>query len=148
MLTWQTATATLLFFTASVPCFAADVWHATRTLLPGDIVRAEDVVAQTPVRPVPEALSASQPVVGLEVKRRLLDGRALTERDVGPRSAVKSNSSVEVIWKTGGLSLELSGRALETGAIGDEIRVLNTMTSRTIRGTVVGDGMVELRSTP
>ena len=59
---------------------------------------------------------------------------------------MKSNTPVNVVWKAGALSLELAGRALEAGAVGDEIRVLNTMTSRTIRGTVVGDGMVEIRS--
>jgi flagella basal body P-ring formation protein FlgA len=144
----QTTTAALLLFATATPCFAGDVWHATRLLLPGDVLRVEDVMAGAAVRPLPDALPASQTVVGLEVKRRLTDGRVLTDRDVGPRSAVKSNTPVQVIWKAGGLSLELAGRALETGAIGDEIRVLNTMSSRTIRGVVVGDGMVEMRSTP
>ena len=142
----QTSAVALLILAAALPAFADDVWHATRTLMPGDTVRAEDVVAHAPVRPVPDAVPASQAVIGLEVKRRLSDGRVLTGRDVGPRSAVKSNTPVNVVWKDGGLSLELAARALEPGAIGDEIRVLNTMTSRTIRGTVVGDGMVEIRS--
>ena len=66
----------------------------------------------------------------------------------GPRSAVKASTPVDVIWKVGGLSLELDGRALEDGALGDEMRVLNPMSSRTIRGKVVGDGMVEIRSAP
>ncbi len=142
----QTAAAAFLILAAGTPAFADDVWHATRTLMPGDTVRAEDVVAHAPVRPVPDAVPSSQVVVGLEVKRRLSDGRVLSQRDVGPRSAVKSNTPVNVVWKAGALSLELGGRALEGGAVGDEIRVLNTMTSRTIRGTVVGDGMVEIRS--
>ena len=142
----QTSAAAFLILAAAVPAFADDVWHATRTLMPGDTVRAEDVVAHAPVRPVSDAVPASQAVIGLEVKRRLSDGRVLSERDVGPRSAVKSSTPVNVVWKEGALSLELSGRALEAGAVGDEIRVLNTMTSRTIRGTVVGDGMVEIRS--
>ena len=142
----QTAAAAFLILASATPAFADDVWHATRTLMPGDTLRAEDVVAHAPVRPVPDAVPASKVVIGLEVKRRLSDGRVLTERDVGPRSAVKSNTPINVLWKAGALSLELAGRSLEAGAVGDEIRVLNTMTSRTIRGTVVGDGMVEIRS--
>ena len=142
----QTAAAAFLIIAAATPTFADDVWHATRTLMPGDTVRSDDVVAHAPVRPVPDAVPVSKVVIGLEIKRRLSDGRVLTVRDVGPRSAVKSSTPVNVVWKEGALSLELSGRALEAGAVGDEIRVLNTMTSRTIRGTVVGDGMVEIRS--
>jgi flagella basal body P-ring formation protein FlgA len=142
----QTAAAAFLMLAATSPAFADDVWHATRMLMPGDTLRAEDVVAHAPVRPVPDAVPASQVVIGLEVKRRLSDGRVLSQRDVGPHSAVKSNTPVNVVWKDGALSLQLAGRALEAGAVGDEIRVLNTMTSRTIRGTVVGDGMVEIRS--
>jgi flagella basal body P-ring formation protein FlgA len=138
----------LLMLSATAPAFADDVWHATRTLMPGDVLAADDVVAGAMVRPVPDAVPASREIVGLEVKRRLFNGRILTSHDIGARSAVKSSSQVEVIWKVAGLSLELQGRALEDGALGDEIRVLNPMSSRTIRGTVVGDGMVEMRSEP
>ena len=38
------------------------------------------------------------------------------------------------------LSLSMQGRALESGAAGDEIRILNTATSRTVRGTVLASG--------
>ncbi len=130
------------------PAIAGDVWHATRTLLPGDTVQAEDVAAGAATRPLPDAIPASRNIAGLEVKRRIYENRVLTTRDVGARSAVKASTPVDVIWKVGGLSLELDGRALEDGALGDEVRVLNPMSSRTIRGKVVGDGMVEIRSAP
>jgi flagella basal body P-ring formation protein FlgA len=42
--------------------------------------------------------------------------------------------------------MEMEGRAMESGALGDEIRVLNTASGRTIRAVVAGDGMVEIRS--
>ena len=74
--------------------------------------------------------------------------RPLVERDVGPVSAVKANTPVTVMWRSGGLALDMEGRALETGAVGDEIRVLNPGTSRTIRGVVVGEGMIEVQSEP
>ena len=74
----QTSAAAFLMLAAAAPAFADDVWHATRTLMPGDTLRAEDVVAHAPVRPVPDAVPASQAVIGLEVKRRLSDGRVLS----------------------------------------------------------------------
>lgn len=127
---------------------AADAWYATHTLMPGDIVQPDDVVTKTPPRPLPDLLPSDRPVAGLEVKRRVYADRALTERDVGPRNAVKANTPVTVLFKAGALVLELQGRALESGALGDEVRVLNTDSSRTVRGVVTGDGMVELRGAP
>jgi flagella basal body P-ring formation protein FlgA len=53
---------------------------------------------------------------------------------------------VTVRWKSGDLSLEMQGRALDAGAVGDEIRIMNPASLRTIRGTVVGEGMVEVKS--
>lgn len=126
---------------------AADgVWRATHTLLPGDILQTGDLAAAPPDRRLGDTLPTSRPLLGLEVKRRVYDGRVLTERDVGPRSAVKENMVVDVVWQAGTLSLAMSGRALESGAVGDHIRVLNTTTARTIRGVVIGDGTVELQT--
>ena len=139
--------ATMTLF-AALPASAQDVWHATHTLLPGDIVRPEDVVAQKIGRGAIDPVPATTDVVGQEIKRRVYAGRDLTARDIGPRSAVKANTDVGVLWKDGALSLELQGRALESGALGDEVRVLNPATSRTIRGIVVGDATVEVRSAP
>ena len=133
---------------ATSPCLAEDILVATRTLAPGDIVQHEDVMAQAPVRVRPDAVPASRDVTGLEVKRRVTAGQTLTTRDVGQRSVVKANASVNVIWNAGTLSLAMQGRALESGGVGDEIRVLNTTTSRTVRGRITEQGTVEVGGTP
>jgi flagella basal body P-ring formation protein FlgA len=125
-----------------------DVWHATRALLPGDIIRADDVSALPLQRPLPESVSANQDIVGQEVKRRVTANRPLTARDIGPRTAVQASTPVDVLWSNGPLKIAMSGRAMESGALGAEIRVLNTASGRTIRGIIVGDGMIEVRSVP
>ena len=135
-----------LMIAAAVPAHAGEVWHATHELMPGDIVQQGDVAPGPLERIWPGALPSTTPIIGLEVKRYISPRRPLVDRDVGPRSLVKANTPVTVLWREGGLSLELNGRALEDGASGDEIRVLNPATSRTIRGYVVGEGMVEVRT--
>jgi flagella basal body P-ring formation protein FlgA len=136
----------LLSLLAGRSAVAEEVWHATHTLVPGDVVRSDDVASQAPSGRITDAVPASSDIIGLEVKRRIYSGHEVTARDVGPRSAVKASTNVTVLWRSGEMSLELEGRALEAGAIGDEIRVLNPASLRTIRGTVVGDGMVEIKS--
>lgn len=130
------------------PALAGDVWQATHRLEPGDRLQRADLAAQPPRRVTRDAIPATRAVLGLEVKRRIYPGHTLTERDVGPPTVVQANSGVEVLWKVGNLTLRMQGRALESGALGEDIRVLNTASARTIHGTVVAGGLVEVRSEP
>ena len=132
----------------ATPARAQDVWHAARALLPGEIVQPADVAARAPTRRVPGAIETTRALEGLEMRRRVPTGAMLTDRDIGPRLAVQKNAQVRVRWQVEGLRLELDGRALDAGAPGETIRVLNTTTSRTIRGTVREDGSVVVGGAP
>ena len=46
------------------PARSEDVWHATRALLPGDVIRPDDIVAHPMPRPLPEAVLADRDIVG------------------------------------------------------------------------------------
>jgi flagella basal body P-ring formation protein FlgA len=130
----------------AVPAAAEDAWVATHNLMPGDILRSDDIQAQSLPQPAPDALPASRELAGLEVKRRVYLGRPLGARDVGPPIVIKANAPVDVYWQSGDLTLVMQGNALEPGAVGDSIRVLNPTTSRAVRGIVTGQGTVEIRS--
>jgi flagella basal body P-ring formation protein FlgA len=125
--------------------WSQDVWHTTRILMPGDVIRADDIVAHPVPRPLPQALSSERDIVGQQIKRRIVADRPLTEPDVGPRMAVMASAPVTVLWISGSLRMEMQGRAEESGAVGDQIRVLNTQSGQTIRSVVTGDGMTEAR---
>jgi flagella basal body P-ring formation protein FlgA len=140
------AAVAAMTFAGGSPARADDVWHATRILMPGDIIRQDDIVAHPLPRPLPEAVMSERDIVGQQIKRRVAADRPLTMRDIGPRVAVQASTPVDVLWSAGPLKMDMSGRAMESGALGDEVRVLNTATGRTIRGTVVGDGMIEIRT--
>lgn len=132
----------------AAPAWSLDVWHTTRLLMPGDIIRQDDILAQPVPRPLPQSLYADRDIVGQQIKRRVAAGRPLTEPDVGPRMAVLASAPVTVVWSSGALHMEMQGRAEESGAVGDEIRVLNTSSGQTIRSVVTSDGMAEIRNAP
>ena len=132
----------------SGPAYGGTAWVASHNLSPGDIVRSDDVEIKPLAQPAPDALPVDRDLVGLEVKRRVYGGHPVGSHDVGPPTIVKVGTPVEVRWQYGTLSLTLRGSALESGAVGDEIRVLNPSSSRTIRGTVLEDGTVAVRSDP
>jgi flagella basal body P-ring formation protein FlgA len=140
--------AVLLGSLAATSAAAEDAWVATHNLMPGDILRSDDISAQPIVQPAPDAVPATRELTGLEIKRRVYVGHPLGTRDIGAPTVVKANMPVDVHWQSGELTLVMRGNALEPGALGDQIRVLNPATSRTVRGTVTGEGIVEVRSEP
>jgi flagella basal body P-ring formation protein FlgA len=142
----NTIIGSLLGCLAAMPAAAEDVWIATHNLMPGDILRSGDIEAQPMVRPMPDALPGSRELAGLEIRRRVYLGHPIGARDVGSPTVVKANMPVEVHWQSGSLTLVMQGNALDPGAVGDQIRVLNPTTSRTVRGTVAADGTVEVRA--
>ncbi|RCK77252.1 MAG: hypothetical protein OZSIB_3063 [Candidatus Ozemobacter sibiricus] len=56
---------------------------------------------------------------------------------------IKPGDQVEFFVQSGGLSLKVPAKALEGGAIGASIRLLNLQNNRQIIGTVTGEGKVE-----
>lgn len=137
--------AALLF---AAPVSGREVWHATRALQPGDTLRPQDLEPAAPRRDGPGFIDAERDIVGLEVRRRLRANAPIPERDIGERSAVRATQMVRVFWKSAGVTLELEGRAMEAGAVGEEIRVHNQASGRTIRALVVADGTAEVRGQP
>lgn len=127
---------------------ARDVWHAARVLLPGDTLRAADAeaLAIAPVRDRPDLLGAEQRLAGLEVKRRIAAGTPLSQRDVGPPDLVHASQPTRIFWRQEGMSIEMQGRALESGPLGAEVRVGNGRSGRVLRGRVVAEGTVEVVS--
>ncbi len=118
---------------------------ALRTLMPGDVVQSDSVERRPLPHIVIDVMPSDRDPVGLEVKRHVSMGRPLTIHDVGPISLVHANAEVRVFYRAGTLSMQMNGRALEAGGEGEEIRVLNTTSSRTIRATVVAQDTVEVK---
>jgi flagella basal body P-ring formation protein FlgA len=130
------------------PAAGRDVWHAARDLQPGDLLRAQDIDPAEPRRDNPGLIDAVQDIVGQEVKRRIRSGAAIPARDIGERALVRATQPVRVFWKEAGMTLEMQGKALESGARGTEIRVQNAGSGRTVRARVIADGTAEIQGSP
>jgi flagellar basal body P-ring formation protein FlgA len=57
---------------------------------------------------------------------------------------VLRNEAVTLIYEAPGLMLTIRGKALESGAEGDLVNVLNIQSKRTVQGTVSGPGQVTM----
>lgn len=113
---------------------------AARTLRVGLSLKATDlrVTGDT-------AEDAKKAFIGLETRRIVYTGMALSADTVGPPTVVQRNDVVEVRYAFGGLGLRTMARSLAAGGIGDRIDVLNLDTRIKISATVVGPSAVEVR---
>ena len=117
---------------------------ATRPLARGDVVKAGDVVIER--RPKNEFSSEppaqADAVVGQAARRVVRAGQPLRTADLMKPEIVLKNDTVMIYYEVPGIVLTMRGKALESGAEGDLVNVLNVNSKRTIQGVVTGPGRV------
>jgi flagellar basal body P-ring formation protein FlgA len=118
----------------------------TRPLARGDVVKVSDLVVER--RPKAEmrsdAVSAIEEAVGRAARRPLRAGEQVRPADLMKPDIVQRNETVTIVYEAPGLILTMRGKALESGAEGDTVNVLNTQSKRTVQGTVSGPGRVTM----
>src|SRR5262249_23632966 len=115
----------------------------THALRPGEIIKASDVAMER--RPktevAGEAMTAKQ-AIGFAAKTALRGGQALRQADLIRPQVVQRNETVTLFHEVPGITVTARGKALEPGAMGDTIGVLNVQSNRTIQATVTAPGRV------
>lgn len=129
----------------------AEVVTVARALERGEVIRAADVVVERRPRAEigRELLRSTDDVVGLAARAQLRPGQLLRGVDLMKPEVVQHNETVTLIYELPGIRLTVRGKAVEGGAEGDTISVLNEQSKRTVQGVVAGPGRVVIRtSTP
>lgn len=125
------------------PAFADTVVSA-RTIRPNQIILETDVAIA--VGDLATGFTRISDVIGQEARVALYAGRPILLGDIGPPAVIARNQIVGLRYFAGGISITTEGRALERGAIGDRIRVMNLGSRATIFGQVLGDGTIQVRN--
>lgn len=108
---------------------------ALRTLRPGTVLQAGDIRG-------PEATVSG--MIGLEVRRAVYANRAVSAADLGPETLVRRNQIVQMLYRSGGLTIRTEGRALDGGGMGERVRVMNLTSRHKVLATVQRRGFVEV----
>lgn len=112
----------------------------------GAVLKDGDIVVER--RPRAElgrdVLSDPDRVRGLAVRSNMQIGAVLRAADVTRPDIVLRNEAVTITYAMPGLMLTVRGKALEGGAEGDTISVLNEQSKRTLQGVVTGPGRVTM----
>ncbi|WP_374434219.1 flagellar basal body P-ring formation chaperone FlgA, partial [Tabrizicola sp.] len=118
-----------------------------RRLEPGEVIAEADLAAaDVPLASLPNAaLRLSEELVGKEVQRALLPDRPVPSASVREPRAVRRGEQVRIAFSGDGITLSAPGRALQDGILGQEIRVVNLASSRTITAIAAGAGQVTVK---
>lgn len=130
--------ALLILGSASV----ADVVTPTRTLRPGTLITAADLVVKDADQG--GMFDRIDDVVGQEARVALYAGRPIPFDAIGPPALINRNEIVALHFQTAGLSITTEGRALERGGIGDRVRIMNLSSRATLFGFVQPDGSIKV----
>ena len=129
-----------------------EVVVATTRLPPGAVLRADNLgtarirasLVQTEVARTPEQ------AVGLALRRPTTPGQPLPLSDLMRPPLVAKGDTILMQLETGGIAVAAQGHALQAGALGERIRVLNPVSRAVLEGEVTGPDRVRVRpdSTP
>lgn len=83
-------------------------------------------------------------VVGRELARPLATGATFPRAALRPPELVHKGAAVVIRVRSPGLALTASGRALDAGGLGDQVRVLNPVSHAVLAALVTGPGEVRV----
>lgn len=131
---------------AALLACAGPIWAeslvATRTIRPGEVLVAADL--RLDPAQAAGGIEQSDLAIGLVARRLLVAGRPIMPDDIGPPPAVRRNGPVTLVFRSGGLTISVEGRALTDAAVGEPARALNTSSRQTVTGSVSGEREITL----
>lgn len=131
----------LIFVGLAMPAQAETI-VAARTIRANTIIMPTDVKASEAV--IANGFTRAADIVGQETRVVLYAGRPILVNDIGPPAVVTRNQIVRLHFAGTGLSITTEGRALERGAVGDRVRIMNLSSRATLFGQVQEDGSIQV----
>lgn len=120
---------------------------ATRSIGRGEQLSEADVVlSEKSISDLPSGyLTEPSAAVGLEARRTFTAGEVFRVSALKPPIVIKKGDAVVVEAGSNSIAVVAPGIALADGKVGQQIRVKNSRSDRTIKAMVVGPGRVEVR---
>lgn len=139
------STPTMLRFTGSA-IETVETAVLTRNVERTEMLKASDLaVERRPRAQVGNDAAGRDQALGMQMRRPMRAGQSLHVSDLTKPDLVQRDQSVTIIYQTAGIYLTSRGKALDNGAEGDVVNVLNPQSKRTVTGVVSGRGQVTIQ---
>jgi flagellar basal body P-ring formation protein FlgA len=118
----------------------------TRAIAAGGTLKSSDfTIARRPKTEfAPNLITDPEVATGLSARRALRAGQVLRPGDLMKPEIVQRNETITITYEVPGIVLSVRGQAVDAGALGDVINVLNIQSKRTVQATVTGYGRVSV----
>jgi flagella basal body P-ring formation protein FlgA len=120
----------------------AELPIATHRLQPGHVLQADDLHIGKVRRSTLRIEVAEQPeqAVGMAVRTAVAAGQPVPIADLVRSAMIEKGAIITLVLESGGLALAAQGQALEAGAEGETIRVLNPGSHAVVAAVVIAPG--------
>jgi flagella basal body P-ring formation protein FlgA len=118
----------------------------TRRVKPGEVIAASDIgyMEVRLNRMSAELLRDTADLIGQTPRRLITANTPVRTRDLQQPQVVTKGSLVTMVLQHRSMTLTAQGKALEAGSDGQVIRVVNTMSNRTVEAVVTGPNQVSV----
>lgn len=116
----------------------------SRRVGPGEVIGPRDIdwMALQADRVAANVVTDPDDLIGSSPRRGLRAGQPVRISEVGEPLLVEKNQMVLLRVQTAAMQLTAQGRAMEDGARGESIRVINTKSNTVVTGTVTDTGLI------
>jgi flagella basal body P-ring formation protein FlgA len=109
------------------------------------ITEAEISSVRSPISKMKSGfITSPDELLGMQVKRALAPGALIRHSDLVKPQVVRQGDGLEIVYNRGNIKLRTSGVAIQSGAVGDTVRVKNETTGTVIYGIVKAKNLVEV----
>ncbi|WP_407118456.1 flagellar basal body P-ring formation chaperone FlgA [Bradyrhizobium sp. LMG 9283] len=118
----------------------------TRDIDRAELLKSSDLsLERRPKAEVAGEPAARDRSIGMQLRRPMRAGTPIRVADIVKPDFVVRDQAVTIIYQVPGLYLTTRGKAIESGAEGDTVSVLNMQSKRTLTGIVTGRGQVTVQ---
>ncbi|SEN09615.1 flagellar basal body P-ring formation chaperone FlgA [Bradyrhizobium sp. OK095] len=111
-----------------------------------ELLKSSDIALERrPKAEISGEAASRDRTVGMQLRRPMRAGTPIRVADIIKPDFVQRDQSVTVIYQVPGIYLTTRGKAIESGAEGDTVSVLNLQTKRTLTGVVTGRGQITIQ---
>ena len=113
----------------------------------GDIIGAADIDwIELPQNKIANGTAMTEKdLIDMTPKRSVSAGKPVLLNDLAPPQMVERGDAVTLVFETGAMMLTAKGKALQSGAIGDTVRVANTDSNKNLQGVVTAHREITIR---
>ena len=116
------------------------------SLRAGDLIGARDISwIDIPVQEAEDGVILNEKDLdGMTPRRMIAAGKPIRDRDLQKPRLVARGDFVTLVYESGPIILTAKGKALQPGAHGDIVRIVNVSSNRALEGVVTGDRQISI----